>query len=87
VTKQFQQSEKVDDMQQSIRKMIRVRKEDSAYVYCILESYEGATCYSTLNHQVGDRHRDLELRYTKDFENEVSMILKQLGELVYETPA
>jgi hypothetical protein len=79
--------ERVDDMQQSIRKMIRVRKEDSAYVYCILESYEGATCYSTLNHQLGDRHRDLELRYTKDFESEVGLILKQLGDLIYEPSA
>jgi predicted KAP-like P-loop ATPase len=66
-----------------IRK-IRVKKEDSAFVYFILESYEGVTSYSTLDFEPGDAHRDLELRTTSDFSKEVDDLLKRLGELVYE---
>jgi Domain of unknown function (DUF4911) len=68
----------------SIYKKIRVRKEDSAFVYFIMESYEGITSYSTLDHKVGDPHRDLELRIAPDFLNEVLELLKELGEMVYE---
>lgn len=69
---------------QSITKKIRVRKEDSAYVYFILESYEGITSYSTLDHKVGDPHRDLELRIPPDYLGEVQALLKELGNMIYE---
>jgi hypothetical protein len=69
---------------QSIYKKIRVRKEDSAFVYFILESYEGISSYSTLDHKVGDPHRDLELRIPPDFLNEVQELLKELGDMIYE---
>jgi hypothetical protein len=69
---------------QSIRKVIRVRKEDSAFVYNLLESYEGITSYSTLDHKVGDSFRDLELRIPPDFVEDVEDLLKRLGEMVYE---
>jgi hypothetical protein len=69
---------------QSIYKKIRVRKGDSAFVYFILESYEGITSYSTLDHKVGDPHRDLELRVAPDFIDEVQELLKELGEMIYE---
>ena len=68
----------------SIKKVIRVKKEDSAFVYFILESHEGVTSYSTLAFEQGDAHRDLELRIPPDFLNEVEDILERLGELVYE---
>lgn len=68
----------------SLTKKIRVRKEDSAYVYFILESYEGVTSYTTLASTTGDAHRDLELRYTPDFKDDVEDILRGLGEMVYE---
>lgn len=68
----------------SIKKGIRVKKEDSAFVYFILESYEGIASYSTLDFQKGDLHRDLELRITPDFLNEVEDLLNRLGDLVYE---
>jgi hypothetical protein len=70
--------------QHSIFRTIRVRKEDSAFVYFILESYEGITSYSTLHHKVGDASRDLELRIAPDFLNEVNELLTSLGEMVYE---
>jgi hypothetical protein len=70
--------------QRSIFKKIRVRKEDSAFVYFILESYEGIAITSTLEFKPGDAHRDLELRVAPDFENEVEGLMKELGEMVYE---
>lgn len=68
----------------SIKKVIRVKKEDSAFVYFILESYEGITSYSTLEFVQGEMYRDLELRVPPDFLNEVEDLLKQLGDLIYE---
>ncbi len=71
-------------MMNSIFKKIRVRKEDSAFVYFMLESYEGIASYSTLPHTVGDSHRDLELRIPPDFVSEVDELLGSLGEMIYE---
>ena len=67
---------------QSVVKQIRVRKEDSAFVYFILESYEGITSYSTLEHRPGDPHRDLELRIPVDFVDEVEELLKTFGDQI-----
>ena len=63
---------------------IRVRKEDSAFIYCLLESYEGIASYSTLESKNGDPHRDLELQVPVDFVEEVEALLQQLGEMVYD---
>jgi hypothetical protein len=71
----------------ALRRRIRVRKEDSAFVYFILESYEGITSYSTLEYRTGDAHRDLELTIPVDFLTEVDRLLKRLGDLVYELDA
>jgi hypothetical protein len=68
----------------SIKRQIRVRKQDSAFVYFILESYEGIASYSTLDFNQGDMHRDLELRIPSDFVTDVDQLLKQLGDLIYE---
>ncbi len=67
----------------SIRQVIRVKKEDSAFVYFILESYEGITSYSTLDFKSGDLHRDLELRIPPDFEQEVEEVLNSFGDMIY----
>ena len=71
----------------SIRKVIRVKKEDSAFVYFILESYEGIVSYSTLDSELGQAWRDLELRIPPDFVVEVDGLLARLGEMVYEVKA
>ena len=68
----------------AIRRKIRVRKEDSAFVYFILESQEGITAYSTLDFTPQDAHRDLLLMVPPDFNGEVDRLLKELGDLVYE---
>jgi hypothetical protein len=57
---------------------IHVRKQDSAYVYFIFESYEGWLAYSTLKFQSGDPFRVLELRVTPDFLKEVRWLLNIL---------
>lgn len=68
----------------SVRRRIRVRKEDSAFVYCILESHEGITAYSTLDGEPHSPYRDLDLQIPPNFVEEVSEVLEQLGDLVYE---
>jgi hypothetical protein len=71
-------------MMNSIRQVIRVKKEDSAFVYFILESYEGLTSYSTLDFNQGDPFRDLELRTPIDWVPEVQELLASLGGLIVE---
>lgn len=68
----------------ALHRTIRVRKEDSAFVYFLLESYEGITAYSTLDSKPGDSYRDLLLLIPPDFASEVNQLLNQLGEMVYE---
>lgn len=68
----------------AIRRRIRVRKEDSAYVYFILESYEGVTAYSTLDFKVGDPFRDLELLIPPDFLTETEGLIERLGDLIHD---
>lgn len=63
----------------SVKKVIRVKKEDSAFVYFILESYEGIASYSTLPHIQGDLFRDLELRVPPDSIEEVDTLLNDLA--------
>ena len=73
-------------MTQIFTRRIRVRKEDSAFVYCILESHEGIASYSTLDHPVGALYRDLELTIPTAFVDDVELIFKLLGEMVHELP-
>src|SRR5690606_25457503 len=58
---------------------IRVRKEDSAYLYCIFEAQEGALSYSTLPHQNGEATRDLVLSIPVSFNEQVTELLKELS--------
>lgn len=65
-----------------IRK-IRVQKEDSVFVYAIMESHEGVISYSTLEHPPGALHRDLELTIPWSLREEAEKILDDLGGLIY----
>lgn len=82
-----QPSENYRPPTRSLRRRIRVAKEESVFLYNILESHEGIVAYSTLPHRAGDLHRDLELYIPPDFEAETDALLRNLGELVYEIPA
>ncbi len=66
------------DPSASVIRRIRVRTEDSAFVYSIFEASEGVCAYSTLPHQTGDRHRDLELVIPEMQLPEVEWILSEL---------
>jgi hypothetical protein len=68
----------------AVRRTIRVKKEDSAFVYFILESLEGVTAYSTLDFSPQDAHRDLLLMVPPDFNSDMDRVLKDLGDYVYE---
>ena len=64
----------------SVVRQIRVRTEDSAFVYAIFEASEGVCGYSTLPHKTGDRHRDLQLVIPVGQQSEVDRILKDLAD-------
>ena len=58
--------------------VIRVRKQDSAYLYQILESYEGLANYSTLPFEKGDSHRNIALHLAPDALPEIKALLERL---------
>jgi hypothetical protein len=68
----------------SVFRKIRVAKGDSAFIYFILESYEGIVSYSTLPFETGEPHRDLELRIPPSYVGEVDRLLGRFGGMVYE---
>ncbi len=69
------------------KKVLRVRKEDSAFVYNILEAHEGLASYSTLPHRVGEAHRDLELMIPDSLLSEAQLMLKSIETLFVELAA
>jgi hypothetical protein len=58
--------------------VLRVRKADSAYLYRILESYEGITNFSTLPEGQGKPYRDVILHIPPDFIVEVAHLVERL---------
>jgi hypothetical protein len=60
--------------------VIRVRKQDSAYVYRILESYEGLTNFSTLGDEFSGQERDIVLHIPPDQKAEVIRLVERLKE-------
>lgn len=59
--------------------ILRVRKEDSAYLYQILEASEGLTNYSTLPAEKNSPHRDILLHLAPDLIREVHELVERLG--------
>jgi len=58
---------------------IRVRKQDSAYLYQILESYEGLTNYSTVSAAKELLYRDIVLHVTPELRPEVEKLIERLS--------
>jgi hypothetical protein len=58
--------------------VIRVRKQDSAYFYQILESYEGLANYSTLTCEKDLPYRDIALHIAPDLDLEVQALIERL---------
>ncbi len=67
-----------------LTRVIRVRKQDSAFIYHLLESYEGIASYSTLDSPPGSSYCDLELSIPAGFAEDVERLLSELGDKVYE---
>ena len=65
---------------------IRTKKEDSAFVYHILEAQEGLAAYSTLDFKPHDPYRDLELLVPKELVHQAEALLETLGEMVIRLP-
>jgi len=63
--------------------VLRVRKEDSAYLYRILESYEGLTNFSTLERPENAAFRDVELHIAPDLLPEVLRLVEHLKTEIY----
>jgi hypothetical protein len=59
--------------------ILRVRKEDSAYLYQILEASEGLTNYSTLAADKHSSHREILLHLAPDLVHEVRELIERLA--------
>ena len=68
----------------ALKRRIRSRKEDSAFIYSLFESHEGIASYSTLAFKPGDAYRDIELQIPLSFLKEVEELLNQLGDIIYD---
>lgn len=60
--------------------VLRVKKEDSAYLYQVLESYEGLTNYSTLVREKGVPYCDVVLHLAPDLKSTVEELVRRLKE-------
>lgn len=59
--------------------VVRVNKRDSAYLYQILESYEGLANYSTVTIGKDQPFRDIALHVAPDLLPEVEALLRRLA--------
>lgn len=65
--------------------IIRVPKQDSAFLYFTLESNEGICFYSTLDYEKGIPYRDIEIMGPPEFYDELKNILEHLkSEITFE---
>jgi len=62
---------------------VMVKKEDAAYLYQILESYEGLTNYSTLDGKKEDGVREILLHLPNDSKKEVIALLDRLKKEIW----
>jgi len=64
---------------QLLRLVVRVSKEDSAFLYFTMEANEGLCFYSTLEESQGLPHRDVEIYLSTSLQNEVEKMLEHLA--------
>ncbi len=60
--------------------VVRVRKQDSAYLYQLLESYEGIANYSTLPAEKELPYRDIVLHIAPDLLPALETVLSTIAE-------
>ncbi len=56
----------------------RLPKEDSAFFYFTLEACDNLCFYSTIPHETGQTYRDIEIRCTIEFKEQLELLLAQL---------
>lgn len=64
---------------QLVHTIIRVPKEESAFVYFTLESNEGLSFYSTLQDSLGEGFRDIAIKTHVSLEAELDHLIETLG--------
>ena len=62
--------------------VIRVPKQESAFLYFQLEANEGLCFYSTLQESLGQGHRDIEVTADISLEEEVKRLLEYLSKTI-----
>ena len=65
-------------IQKLIHYRIRVPKKQSAFTYFILEANEGLCFHSTVDYTPGVTHRDIDIKSSIDFTDEIAHILNEL---------
>jgi hypothetical protein len=66
--------------------IIRSKKEDSAFLYHIFEAHEGLAAYSTLAFKPHDQHRDMELLFAEEAEEDLRRVLLEFGDMITILP-
>jgi hypothetical protein len=62
--------------------IVRTTKENSAFLYNLLEAHEGLTAYSTLEFKQADPYRDVELMIPPGSEAAVKKLIQDLESFV-----
>ncbi len=61
--------------------ILKVQKKDSAYLYQLLESYEGLANYSTVNFTEKESpYREIKLHLAPDLVAELKVVLSKIAE-------
>ena len=63
---------------QLVHMVIRVAKQDSAFIYFILEASEGLFFYSTLKHSLAQKHRDVDIKGSISLIDEIKSTMNQI---------
>lgn len=58
--------------------ILRIPKEDAAYLYQLLESYEGLTNHSTVNLEKNSAIREVKLHFAPDLKAELLEVLSRI---------
>jgi len=72
-----------EDPRQALLWKIRVKTEESAFVYAVFEAQEGWLAYSTPAFSDSAAYRDLELQVPVGYREDVRELLRRLGDLIY----
>lgn len=61
---------------------IRISKEESAFFYFTLEACDNLCFYSTLEHETGQAYRDIEVRTTIEFQENMGQLFSKLAQSI-----